>query len=131
MVTWELRYRLKMIDNVLIETFTDQEAEAKALADLYLASLGSPAVRFVRLRPILVAHSGDHPAMVAKWGAGAARPTPAATPSEDEEPDRVPPMSGTLTDPPPASATADTSDDDAIDDQMSGPPVATPRRRSR
>lgn len=72
MVTWELRYRApRTIDDVLIETFSEDEAEAKALADDYLATLASPSIRFVRLRKILVATSKDVPALVEKYGPSA------------------------------------------------------------
>jgi hypothetical protein len=68
MTTWELRYRApRSIDNVQIETFTDNEAEAKALADAYLATLASPSIRFVYVRRIVVARSADYADVAAKF----------------------------------------------------------------
>jgi hypothetical protein len=130
MVPWELRYRSpRAIDDVLIETFTDQEAEAKELADRHLATLASPSVRFVRLRPHVAARSTEYPELVAKWGNGA-RPTPSTPPVDEDhdEPDRVPPRSGELV--PPARA-ARAARPDGVDDQMSGPRVARPARPPR
>ena len=69
MVTWELRYRApRSVDDVQIETFTEEEAEAKALADAYLATLASPSIRFVRLRKLVVARSVDYPDILLKYG---------------------------------------------------------------
>lgn len=76
---WELRYRApRQVDDVLIETIqtvpggikgddaiadTPAYREAKALADAYLSTLASPAIRFVRLRPMVVARTVDYPAV--------------------------------------------------------------------
>jgi len=68
MVTWELRYRSpRTLDNVQIETYTDNEAEAKELADAYLATLNSPAIRFVYVRQIIVARSCAYADIANKW----------------------------------------------------------------
>jgi hypothetical protein len=77
---WELRYRSpRAIDDVLLETVTDQEPEARELAELFLQTLSSPSIRFVRLRPMVVARSVDHPDLLAKYEAdrGARRKEPA------------------------------------------------------
>jgi hypothetical protein len=122
---WELRYRSpRTIDNVQIETIGETEEEAKALADAYLQSLGTPSVRFVYVRRIVVARSKDYPAIVAAYGQprAASPPAPSA-----EDVDRVPPMSGELM----GSGPAPSSDGgaDGLDDGMSGPRVERPARR--
>lgn len=96
MTFWELRYRgPRSVDNVQIETFTDDEAEAKALADAYLASLAAPSIRFVYLRQIVVARSADFPEIAKVWKGQPARHKADAT-TDDDGPERFPPMSGEL-----------------------------------
>lgn len=57
---WQLRYRsplspTKGVDDVLIETNTNLEADAKRVADRWLATkMPSPSTRFVYVRPAVV-----------------------------------------------------------------------------
>lgn len=91
MVMWELRYRSpRTIDDVTIETYTESEEEAKALADRYLQTLTSPSIRFVRLRQLVVASSADHSEMASWKGKTIAKPTV----DEDGEPVRKPSNAG-------------------------------------
>lgn len=87
MVQWELRYRApRSVDNVLIETFTEQEEEAKALADKYLESIATPNLRFIYVRKIVVASSPKHPDLVAAYGPkGTKVLKPAAAVNEDDD----------------------------------------------
>jgi hypothetical protein len=65
MFLWELRYRSplppkKGIDDVIISTDTDSEADALALAEWYLATKrASPNTRLVYLRRFVVATSKE------------------------------------------------------------------------
>ena len=56
---WELRYRgPRGVDNVLIEVEGEQtEQAAMELAHFYLDTLANPSVRFVYVRPIIVART--------------------------------------------------------------------------
>jgi hypothetical protein len=88
MVFWELRYRgPRSVDNVQIETFTESEVEAKALADAYLASLSAPSIRFVYVRKIVVARSPDFPEIAKQFGGQSERPSRGS--SRSEPADRV------------------------------------------
>jgi hypothetical protein len=125
MMLWELRYRSpRAVDNVQIETIGETEEEAKALAEAYLATLSSPAIRFIYVRRIVVARSKDYPAIVAAYG----QPRPAAPPARSgADVDRIPSMSGEVI----GSAPAPLGDGsaDGLDDGMSGPRVAEPTLR--
>lgn len=89
MVVWELRYRSpRTIDNVQIETFTESEEEAKALADRHLATLASPSIRFVALRRIVVARSSEHPDLVEQYKGKPIKSAPTPAAEEPEEPSR-------------------------------------------
>lgn len=141
MVLWELRLRTpRGVDNLLIETFTADEVEAKTLGERYIDDLASPSVRYVGVRPIVVKSSLDVPALVAQFGPPGTAP---AAPAPVDRPaavapvaasvsgsDRVPPMSGDVQEQVlPAAA-----DSDEVGDEMSGPRVANPRpgpKRSR
>jgi hypothetical protein len=69
MITWELRYHgPRVLDDVMIETFTEDEVEARELADRFLKTQPSPSVRFVRLRKIVVASSADHDDLRTQYG---------------------------------------------------------------
>lgn len=87
MVQWELRYRApRSVDNVLIETFTEQEEEATALAQKYLDSMATPNLRFIYVRKIVVAASRKHADLVAAYGPkGTKVEKPAAAHDEDED----------------------------------------------
>lgn len=62
---WQLRYRsplapTKGVDDVIIETEADDPAEARTLADWWLATkVGSPSTRFVYVRRLVVATSAE------------------------------------------------------------------------
>lgn len=141
MMLWELRLRTpRGVDNVMIETFTADEVEARTLGERYIDDLASPSVRYVGVRPIVVKSSLDVPALVAQYGppgTAPAAPAPVDLPAAAvplaapvAEPDRVPPMSGDVQDAQPAVAV----DSDDVGDEMSGPRVANPRpgpKRSR
>jgi hypothetical protein len=59
---WELRLRTpRRIDDVVIETDIDDEAEARRLAEAYIATLQSPATRYIYIRKLIVARSKDFP----------------------------------------------------------------------
>lgn len=139
MMLWELRLRTpRGVDNVMIETFTADEVEARTLGERYIDDLASPSVWFVGVRPIVVKSSTSVPELVAQYGPpGAVRepapsapaPPPPAAPAT-AEPVRVPPMSSDVQDALPAAAAGD----DEVGDEMSGPRVANPRpgpKRSR
>ena len=68
MMLWDLRLRqARGIDDVQIETFSDDEAEAEALAKHYIQTLVSPAVRFVYVRKAIVASSRNVPTLVERY----------------------------------------------------------------
>lgn len=75
-IAWQLRYRspispTKGVDDVIIETDTDSEPDAKVLAEWWLAThVPSPATRFVYVRRLVVATT----AMMQKALAKAAEP---------------------------------------------------------
>jgi len=62
---WQLRYRsplspTKGVDDVVIETDSELEADAKALAEWWLATkMPSPSTRFVYVRRLVVATAGE------------------------------------------------------------------------
>lgn len=62
---WQLRYRsplapTKGVDDVIIETEADDAAEARKLADWWLATkVPSPSTRFVYVRRLVVATSAE------------------------------------------------------------------------
>jgi hypothetical protein len=64
-VYWQLRYRsplspTRTVDDVYLETDTDDEDDAKALADWWLANkVPSPSTRFVFVRRMVVATSAE------------------------------------------------------------------------
>ncbi len=59
---WELRVRMpRGVDDRYIETDTDDEAEARRVADAYIDSLASPVIRFVYLRRFVIASSATYP----------------------------------------------------------------------
>ncbi len=69
MVTWELRYRApRTVETVRIQTFTSNPEEAKAVADAYLATLSSPSIRFIYVKPDVVATTADFPEIAKKFG---------------------------------------------------------------
>jgi hypothetical protein len=65
MTQWQLRYRsplapTKGVDDVIIETDSDHEPDAHALAQWWLAThMASPATRFVFVRRLVVATSAE------------------------------------------------------------------------
>jgi hypothetical protein len=67
MVTWYLRYRLRVVETVEIKTFTRNEAEAREVAQRYLDSLQSPSVVLVYVREACVDSSENYPDLVLKW----------------------------------------------------------------
>jgi hypothetical protein len=67
MVTWYLRYRLRVVETVEIKTFTRNEAEAREVAQRYLDSLQSPSAVLVYVREACVDSSENYPDLVAKW----------------------------------------------------------------
>lgn len=55
---WQLRYKApRGVDDVWIDVDGDTEKDAMELAEWYLSTLTSPNVRFVYVRPIVVATS--------------------------------------------------------------------------
>lgn len=72
-----------MVETVQLETFTADEAEAKALAAKHLESLNTPAANFVWVRRAVAQRSADYPDLVAAYG-GDAKPK-AAKASEAPE----------------------------------------------
>jgi hypothetical protein len=77
-MVWELRYRARMVDNVWIETEGETETEAREVADYYLSTLNSPAVVFVRLRPMVAMSTTRMRA--AKSGRAVPEPEPLGNP---------------------------------------------------
>lgn len=78
---WKVRYKFKQMMNTdVIETITEDQAEADALAEAYLEKFGSPNVRMVPpVEPFVSKRSLEVPAIVEKWGAVASDPkTPKA-----------------------------------------------------
>jgi len=77
---WELRYRSplapsKGVDDIIISTDTDDEQQARKVADDFLATkVAHPSTRFISLR-LFVAHSEK--AMRARLTAGPSPLTPA------------------------------------------------------
>lgn len=80
MTQWQLRYRsplapTKGVDDVIIETDSDLEPDAHALAQWWLAThMASPATRFVFVRRLVVATSAEM---------RAAKKAPVAAPDAD------------------------------------------------
>lgn len=88
MVQWELRYRApRSVDNVLIDTFTEQEEEATALAQKYLDGLATPNLRFIYVRKIVVASSAKHADLVASYGPKGTKVEKPVTRAEEEDDD--------------------------------------------
>jgi hypothetical protein len=140
MITWELRFRTArgQVDNVQIETFTKDEAEARAVADRYLDSLGSPATRFIYVRPIVVASSADYPDLVMQYKGPAPKP-PLPAKEAGKQPPPAERTASTAPLPPPPSVPAETAalppadPEDADMTEMSGSarsatPVKPPAR---
>ena len=70
---WNFVFRsLYRAETVRLETITDDEAEARALAAKHLEAEGRPATAFVSLTPAMAARSIDHADLVAKYGTAAA-----------------------------------------------------------
>jgi hypothetical protein len=67
-VYWNFCFRGQfMAETVRLETITDQEAEARALAAKHLEEVKRPLTEFVSLRPACVARSVDHPEILEKF----------------------------------------------------------------
>jgi hypothetical protein len=67
-VYWTFVFRSQfMAETVRLETITNDEAEARALAAKHLESVNRPPTAFVSLRPACVARTVDHPDLVEKY----------------------------------------------------------------
>lgn len=68
---WKLRYRGRLqVQETAIETFTDDEIEAKELADATLDRMENPNIRFVAIERMVGGQSQQFEALTAKWGPG-------------------------------------------------------------
>jgi hypothetical protein len=77
-----------MVETVQIETISDQEAEAKDLAQKHLAGLNTPSANFIWVRKAVAQRTVDYPDLVEKYAPEFARKNAAKATSKPPSEDR-------------------------------------------
>jgi hypothetical protein len=90
-MTWEFRYRgPRMVETVQLETVTDQEAEARKLAQKHLDSLNTPAANFIWVRKAVAQRSVDYPDLLEEFAPELLKTRAAKTTKGSEDAEDVP-----------------------------------------